>query len=422
MKIAVIGSGVSGLVSAYLLARDHEVKIFEADNRLGGHAHTITVDANGQKIGVDNGFMVFNPVRYPHFVKLLERLDVESVETTMSFAVSIPGEVRFEGSFPGGFFADKKNLFSIRYWKFLFGILKLRKAAKQKLQQQTDAEETLSAFLQRNDIHSDVAQWFLYPMLSAIWSVKDAIKAGDFPALATFTFMDNHQLLSQNQPRWRTVKGGSKQYVAKIEAYLREQGSEIVLNAPVVSVRRIEDHVEIESNGTVEYFDYVLFATHADTTLQLLADASEEEKTALGRFHYTINTTVLHNDSSILPDKKRLLAAWNYSVAKPAEQEAYAVFTYCMNILQHIDKKVPVYVTLNPPIQIPPEKVYAQEIYSHPQYSIASLQGQAELKVLQGQRHTLFTGAHLGYGFHEDGVQSAIDAVDHLGVHTPWEL
>jgi predicted NAD/FAD-binding protein len=180
--------------------------------------------------------------------------------------------------------------------------------------------------------------------------------------------------------------------------------------------------VEIESNGTVENFDYVLFATHADTTLQLLADATEEEKTALGRFQYTVNSTVLHNDSSVLPDKKRLLAAWNYSVAKAAGREAYAVFTYCMNILQHIDKKVPVYVTLNPPIQIPPEKVYAQETYSHPQYSIASLQGQAELKALQGQRHTLFTGAHLGYGFHEDGVQSAIDAVGHLGVRTPWEL
>jgi uncharacterized protein len=316
---------------------------------VGGHAHTLEVQENGVSIPVDNGFMVYNPIRYPNFVALLQELGVESRSTTMSFGVTIPGQVTYRGTFPNGLFADAKNIFRPRYWAFLLGIVKLRAAAKQLLRDEPAQDESLESFLERARIRKDVANWFLYPMLSAIWSIKDPEKAGQFPAMATFRFMDNHRLLDLNQPTWRTISGGSVTYVSKILDALKRYGASLETGADITRISRRADSVEIAVNGQIRNFDYVVFATHADTTLGLLTDCTDDEWAALSKFTYNVNKTVLHKDARFVSPRKNVLAAWNYTyVQNPDErQELYAEFTYCMNILQHIPAETPVYVTLS---------------------------------------------------------------------------
>lgn len=416
MKIAVIGSGVSGLASAYLLAQHHEVTIFEKSDRLGGHAHTLHVSENGQDIAVDNGFMVFNPKRYPFFVRWMNELGIESVETTMSFSVNIPGSVHYEGS-PRGFFADRRNAQSPRFIRFIVGIVRFRLMAKRALRRGIAPDETLAEFLRRHAVSQDVASWFLYPMLSAIWSIQDPAKAGDFPAMATFRFLDNHRLLDFRQPTWRTILHGSEQYVEAVRKSLLDHNAVIRTGAIISAVTRTDSNVTITVDGKDEIFDKVIIATHADSARALISDITPKESKALNLFSYTTNRTVLHKDTSVVPDDDRLLAAWNY--VQP--ESGKAVFTYCMNILQHIPRKTPVFVTLNPSVPIEKELVYAEEVYEHPAYTVDSLKGKDAITELQGQRNTFFAGAHLGYGFHEDGVQSAVDVARRLGVKVSWE-
>lgn len=422
MKIAVVGSGVSGLVSAYLASKHHEVTIYEKANRLGGHAHTITVNEDGKEIKVDNGFMVFNPDRYPNFVALLGELGVASQETQMSFGVTIPGEITYSGRFPNGLFADRSNIFNIRYIKFLLEILKFSRAAKRTLAKGNDDQSNLDQFLTQNNLSQDLANWYLFPMLSAIWSIKETSKVGDFPALSTFAFLNNHKLLDLTQPVWRTIINGSSEYVSKIENQLRNNGTTIVLNSNISSIKRSEDTVEIIANDITSTYDYVIMATHADTTIGLLSDLGEDERKALGKFKFSDNKVVLHNDTRLVPQNRRVLSAWNYTkVDVPGDPEQRSVFTYCMNILQHIDMSTPMLVTLNPHFEIDQDKTYSVEEYSHPQYNLDSIEGQKEIKLLQSKRRTLYVGAYLGYGFHEDGVESAIKAVKYLGIEPSWQ-
>jgi predicted NAD/FAD-binding protein len=256
-------------------------------------------------------------------------------------------------------------------------------------------------------------------MLSAIWSMKDTSKINDFPALATFTFLNNHRLLSNTQPQWKTIVGGSIKYVSKIQSFIEKNGAKILLNQSIKSVSRKKDGVYIKTDNGSRKYDYVVFGTHADTTLKLLEDASADEKTALKSFKFGKNTTVLHKDTSVLPKNKRLIGAWNY-VKKTSSGKTHAVFTYSMNILQQIPKSTPVLVTLNPTVKIKEADIYATEIYEHPEYTLQSVSGQQMIRQLQGKNRTLFTGAYLGYGFHEDGVTSAINAVKTLGVKPSW--
>lgn len=421
MKIAVIGSGVSGLVSAYLLAPHHDITLYEKAERLGGHAHTLFIDEGGEKIAVDNGFMVFNPEKYPNLIGLLDELGVSSLETTMSFGVNIPGEVNYRGNIPGGLFADRSNLTSVRFWKFLVEVNKFRKAAKRALIEQEKTNETLDEFLTRYKFSTDLANWFLYPMLAAIWSIQETDKVEAFPALSTFVFLNNHRILETSPPKWRTIKGGSIEYVSRIQAALAKNEAKIILNAKITNVNRSKDKVSIAADGATQNFDHVIFATHADTAIQLLSDISTQEKLALQKFKYTTSETILHKDSSLLPANGRLLAAWNYTQTPKSKGKTAATFTYCMNILQHIPKSTPVYVSLNPIVPIDKDKIYAQEQYRHPQYNNDSLKGQREIASLQGKNRTIFAGAHLGYGFHEDGVESAITAVKLLGVNPSWQ-
>ena len=414
MKIAIVGSGVSGLVSAYLLSTKYEVTLFEKDSRLGGHSHTLFIKENGKEIAVDNGFMVYNPERYPNFVKLLEKLGVKSRKTQMTFGVNIPGEVIYRGDFPIGLFAKKSNLFTLRFLKFIFEVAKFRKIAKDFLKEKGNEEITLGQFIKKHKFSSDLTNWFLFPMLSAIWSIERFEKVGDFPALSTFVFLNNHKLLNHWQPSWRTIVGGSIQYVEKIKKALGKNGAKIILNTNIKQITRKKDLVEIITQDGKMSFDYVVFATHADTTAQLINDINKEEKEALGMFSYSKNKTVLHKDSSFVPENKGLLAAWNYN--QEGISKSKASFTYCMNILQHIPKSTPVFVTLNPNKEIDKNKIYAVEDYEHLIFNHKTLEGQFHLALLQGQRRTFYVGAHLGYGFHEDGVVSAFNIARKLEV------
>ncbi len=420
MKIAIIGSGVAGLTSAYLLAPQHDVVLYEKDTRIGGHAHTNIIKENGKKIAVDNGFMVFNPKQYPNFIALLKQLEVETTNTKMSFGVQIPKSVDFNGSFPNGIFAKRSNIFNLRYLKFLKEIVRFRKLAKAELQKNPQNTESLGQFLRKHNISTDLADWFLFPMLSAIWSMKETSKISDFPALATFTFLNNHRLLSNTQPQWKTIVGGSIQYVEKIRKSIEENNGKILLSQKIIAITRTEDGVSIKTDSGTRSYDYVLLATHADTSLKLLKDATTVEKAALGMFKFSKNQTVLHKDTSVLPKNKRLVGAWNYT-QKSNLDGSRAVFTYSMNILQHIPNATPVLVTLNPTIKIPESMIYHTETYEHPEYTLKSLKGQELIQSIQGENHTLYAGAYLGYGFHEDGVFSAIKAVSKLGVHPTWQ-
>lgn len=415
MKIAIIGSGVSGLTSAYLLAPHHDVTVYEKADRIGGHAHTIAIKEGQKEIAVDNGFMVFNPERYPNFVKLIDELGVESIETSMSFGLDIPDQISYNSSIPFGLFANKSNLHNLRFLKFLYNVTRFRKIARQTLANDPQSTATLGEFMTSNDFDKDVANWFLFPTLAAIWSIKDVEKVADFPAIATFRFLDNHKLLNTFQPKWRTIKGGSREYVKKMEKIIVSNGGNIVTKANISSILRRKNTIEITVSNRRQNFERIIFATHADVTKTLLTDITKAEKRALENFSYTNNVTVLHKDTSVISSNRRLLAAWNYTQRyNQATSKLETCFSYCMNILQHIPHETPVFVTLNPTMPIDDAKIYAIEEYSHPQYNLKSLAGQSAISKLQGKRNTFYTGAHLGYGFHEDGVVSAINVVEKL--------
>jgi uncharacterized protein len=414
MKIAVIGGGVSGLVSAYLLATHHQVTIYEKNDRLGGHAHTVFVGSD--KIPVDNGFMVYNPSRYPNFCALLDDLGVETMSTDMSFGVTIPGAISYSGKFPRGIFLDRANMLSLRYIRFLLQIVRFKKLAYRELKLRPNSSESLGQFLSRKLFGKDVIDWFLVPMLAAIWSIKDTQNIADFPAISTFAFMNNHRLLNLVRPKWRTIKGGSTRYVEKIKSHLLKHNVDIRLGQTIQSITRSKDKVTIVSSGLSLEYDCVVMATHADTAAKLLGDVNADEAAALSCFAYTDNTTILHRDSSQAPHDSRLLSAWNYR-----KEKTHAVFTYCMNILQHIPFETPMFVTLNPMRKIDSAMVHHVEEYAHPQYSLSSISGQQKVGKLQGINRTYFAGAHLGFGFHEDGVVSAVKVAKLLGVEPTWK-
>ena len=419
MKIAIIGSGISGLTSAYLLAPHHEVTVYEKDSRLGGHTHTHILNINGQKVIADTGFMVFNPDRYPLFLQLLDDLDIESRDTNMSFSVHIPGTVSYRGNFPNGLFADRMNIFRPRYLKFLRQVIRFRTVAKQELDNNPKSEERLADFLNRSGFSDDFSQWFLYPMLAAIWSVEETDEVDNFPALATLRFLDNHKLLDQRHPTWQTIGGGGQQYIDAIQERVESHSGTFILNSDIEQIKRSKDTITIKSNNSTETYDKLIMATHANTTAELL-DVSKEEQKALAKFSYTKNHTVLHSDNSFVSPNPRVLAAWNY--LKENAHAKKASFTYSLNILQHVDDSIPLYVTLNPAQKIDATKVHAEMDYEHPLYSTDSIVGQELIEKLQGQNNTYFAGAHLGFGFHEDGVASAVNVAQKLEVPLQWQI
>ncbi|RUO73082.1 NAD(P)/FAD-dependent oxidoreductase [Idiomarina ramblicola] len=414
MKIAVIGSGIAGLTSAYYLSREHQVSVFEKNDYIGGHTNTSDVKINGNMFAVDTGFIVFNDKTYPRFKRLLSELKVTWRDTEMSFSVRDPKSgLEFNGHNLNTLFAQRKNLFSWSFYRLLQGILKFNSAAKNALQGDMSELDnvTLNDFLTRHDIPETVSEYYLLPMVSAIWSASLA-DAKDFPLGFFLRFFDNHGLLNvADRPQWHTLIGGSHAYIPMLTEPFKDN---IQLNSQIVAVKRqCEQIVLIFGNGKEEYFDEVVFACHSDQALALLNDATEDEQQVLGKIKYCPNDVVLHTDENLLPKNRRAWASWNYLLREDNEaEEKPSSVTYNMNILQGLQCDKTVCVTLNNTAAIDPDEIIQTFRYDHPQYSVDSLKARAQRGLICGKNNTHFVGAYWYNGFHEDGVRSAIDVVN----------
>lgn len=412
MRIAIIGSGVSGLVCARRLSRRHDVTLIEADSRLGGHAHTVNVRVRGAEIAVDTGFIVFNDRNYPNFSRLLDELEVPSVPTRMSFSVRCEATgLEWGGENLNALFAQRRNLLRPSFHRMIADILRFgdeAPAAAARL----PASTTLGEFLERQQYSRQFAEHYLVPMGAAIWSMpRESMYA--FPLGFFVRFFDNHGMLKPGtRPTWRTIPGGSIRYV---EALSRQLRCAVRLNTAVAGVTRDPDGVRILTAGGAELFDHVIFATHSDTTLRILRDPTTAEREVLGAIHYHPNEAVLHTDASLLPRARRAWSAWNYRLS--SDPESGARLTYCMNILQHIRTPAssPLCVTINDTAAIDPSKILGRWTYHHPQYTLSALSAQQRHAEISGVTRTHFCGAYWFNGFHEDGVRSALRVCDTLG-------
>ena len=414
MRIAVIGSGIAGLASAWLLSRRHEVTLYEANDYLGGHTHTHAIELAGRRYAVDTGFIVHNPVHYPLLTRLFDELGVASQPTTMSFSVhSEASGLEYNAGTLDALFCQRRNLLSPRFLGMLRDLVRFYREAPALLAQRDDTT-TLGAYLERHRYGAAFRDEHLIPMASALWSSPSA-QILQFPARYLVQFMANHQMLQlADRPQWRVVKGGSSTYVAALRAHwpVRER-----LNCPVFSIHRHDRHVEVDSAAGIAHFDQVVLACHSDQALRLLGDASEREQSILGAIGYQANDTVLHTDASVLPRRRKAWAAWNAWL--PRDPGAACTVSYCMNLLQGLDAPEPLVVTLNRSEAIDPARVLARMRYHHPVYTPASVQAQARKAEIQGWRRTWFAGAYWGWGFHEDGMRSAVDVAAALGVCWP---
>lgn len=410
MRVAVIGSGVAGLVAARLLDGAHEVTLVEADERLGGHVHTIEVDSPEGPLGVDTGFIVFNEPNYPILTGLFEELGVATQPSSMSFSVSDSrnGLEYRPGSLLGSF-AQPSRLFSLRFHRMLWEIVRFNREARTLLAcgRADDGEMTLLAFVDELGLSQDLRDWFLVPLGAAVWSA-DPQEFLAFPAVSYARFMNNHHLLGLSGHRqWRTVKGGSARYM---EVLLAQFGGRLRSGEPVQAVRRRPEGVELAyASGGTEEFDRVLIATHSDQALGLLEGPTALEREVLGAIGFQPNRVTLHTDSSLMPEAKLAWASWNYRV--PREPQGKATLTYWMNRLQLLDSSRDYLVSLNSEERIDPAKVIASFDSGHPVYDLRSVAARGRVPELQGEGGVYFAGAWIGDGFHEDGARSAVEAV-----------
>lgn len=412
MKIAIIGSGIAGLTSAYLLSRRHDITLFEAGDRIGGHTHTVNVTVEGKRYAVDTGFIVFNDWTYPNFIRLLGQIGVTFKPTEMSFSVCDRSSgFEYNGNTLNSLFAQRRNLLSPGFWGMLRDILRFNREAPLDLQaQRISADMTLGDYLDAGGYGPRFIRHYIVPMGAAIWSMSLADMLG-FPLQFFVRFFKNHGLLSvSNRPQWCVIEGGSSSYIEPLTRGFREQ---IRLDCPVHRVERATDGVIIHSAAGTEAFDKVVFACHSDQALALLGDPSSAEQQILGALPYADNDVVLHTDTRLLPDRQRAWASWNYRLSGNAQTQA--AVTYDMNILQGIDSATTFCVSLNQTSMINPLKILARYTYAHPQYSLAAVAAQARWEELCGAQHTYYCGAYWANGFHEDGVVSALRVARALG-------
>lgn len=420
-NIAVIGSGISGLGAAWLLSRSCKVTLFEENDYCGGHSNTVVAQTPRGPVPVDTGFIVFNAPNYPNLTALFDHLDVNTRETTMSFSASLnAGRFEYSGSGLAGLLAQPANAAKPRFWSMVRDILRFYKEAPTVLSDEAAGQESLGDYLKRNGYGERFIQDHLLPMAAAIWSAPtDQMMA--FPMTGFVRFFVNHGLLQvKDRPMWRTVTGGSREYVKRL---LADAEIDVRKNSPITRVRRLDNGVELmDSEGATHKFDHVVMASHADQSLVMIEDATDEERRILGAFAYQKNRAILHSDPSLMPRRKRAWAAWNYCRNGDQPTDPVSV-TYWMNALQHLDKETPLFVSLNPDRAPAPDLVHYETDYDHPLFDAAAIRAQRELWRIQGAHRTWFCGAFCGYGFHEDGLQSGLAVAEALsGQRRPWTV
>ncbi len=416
-KVAVVGTGVSGLSAAWMLSETCEVVVYEKADRLGGHSNTVDVETATGLTPVDTGFIVYNEPAYPNFTALLDHLGVASEASCMSFGVSMDaGNVEYSGQTFSSVFARRSNAASPTFWKMLADIPRFHREAKETLRAGFCEHASLGDFVAHGGYGRGFREHFLKPMAAAIWSTPQ-MKIFDYPAFSFLRFFENHGLLQVlNLPDWRTVKGGSRAYVRELAKAL-ENG--VRLNAGAARIERIGENVHVtDTQSHREAFDAVVMATHADTTRDAIVDLDAQERSILSAFSYQENRAVLHMDARHMPRRRRAWSSWNYI----GDGDQGAV-TYWMNRLQNLPCEEEIFVTLNPPTEIDQAEVVAEFSYDHPMFNSATERAQSEIWKIQGRGGLWYAGAHLGHGFHEDGLQSGLAVAEAMAdVNRPWTV
>ncbi|MEO1243180.1 MAG: FAD-dependent oxidoreductase [Pseudomonadota bacterium] len=416
-RIAVIGTGVSGLSAAWLLADAHDVVVYERDDRLGGHTNTVDADLPSGGLPVDTGFIVFNEPSYPNFTAMLDHLDVATEASCMSFGASIDrGRVEYSGQTLSSVFAKRSNAASPTFWKMLRDIPRFHRDARSALRSGFCEHASLGEFVTQRKYGRGFCDHFLKPMAAAIWSTP-SVKVFDYPALSFFKFFENHGLLQVlNLPIWHTVSGGARSYVRELEKSFADN---VRLSSAVTNIVRTADGVVVtDISGAVDRFDQVVIASHADAASAMLGDADERERAILSAFQYQPNRAVLHLDAAQMPRRRRAWSSWNY-----ISEGGDGAVSYWMNRLQNLQCQEDIFVTLNPVGDIPEEKVLGDFTYDHPMFNAATSRAQRDIGAIQGRGGVWYAGAHLGYGFHEDGLQSGLAVAEAIGgVQRPWRV
>ncbi len=421
MRIAVVGTGISGLVAARELARDHELTVYEAGSWIGGHTNTVDVETPDGPLAVDTGFIVFNERTYPEFLRLMRELGVAWQDSDMSFSVRCEGTgLEYNGTDLNGLFAQRANLLRPAFWRMVRDILRFYREAPAVLEGDGD-DVTLGDWLDRGGYSREFVEWHMVPMGAAVWSARPEVMRA-FPLRFLVQFFHNHGFLQvDDRPQWLVIRGGSRSYVEPLTATFRDR---VRLDTPVASVRRTADGVVVRTAaGEEATHDRVVLACHSDQALRMLADATAAERDVLGCFAYQRNEAVLHTDASLMPRRRRAWASWNYHVTSPASD--LPTVTYWMNNLQGLPGEVPYLVTLNRTADVDPAKVLRSFVYHHPVYSVEAVRAQARHAEIDGVHGVHFCGAYWSYGFHEDGVRSGLRVAERVaaaGSRRPQEV
>ena len=407
MRIAVIGSGISGLSAAHYLSKKNKVDLFEKEDHFGGHSYTIDVKDNNNHVPVDIGFIVFNFKTYPNFVKFLNDNSIEMEKSNMSFSVSVKEtDIEYCGKGLLGIFSNKKNLLNFDFFKMFFEIIKFYKKSNDL--KNIEENLTLDDFLKREKMSKYFINYHIIPMVSAIWSMPP-YEAKQMPLKFFLKFFQNHGLFNlKNRPQWYTIKNRSRTYVKKI---LETISGEYYKNYRINKISRLSNGVKVYYGGNNEFFDYdkVVIATHADEALSLITDPTPEEKSILANFKYKNNIAIIHTDETLMPKNKKAWSSWNSSVNK--ENTSETSITYWLNLLQNLKTNKNIFLSLNPFLKIDPKKIISRVKFTHPYYDKEALENQNRLKNIQNKKNLLFCGSYFGYGFHEDGIKSSLEMI-----------
>ncbi len=420
LRIAVAGSGISGVSAAWALSKTHDVTLFEAEDRFGGHTATVTVDYDGSDIAVDTGFIVYNELNYPNLTAMFDHLGVATHASDMSFALSLDrGTLEWNGSSISSLFARKRNALSASFLWMLKEVLRFNRQCVADRDSGRLAGLSIGDYLARERFSAGFRDNYLVPMAAAIWSTPGA-RMLDFPAETFVTFFDNHRLLHNERPQWRTVSGGSRNYLDKLTGEIGRH--HMKSGTAVVGIKRRGDGVDVmTSQGFAGTFDKIVLGCHSNQALRIVGDdAGDEERNILSAIRYAPNRVVLHRDETLMPKRRGVWASWNYMRETKAGDSSTASVTYWMNRLQGIDPGKPLFITLNPHKEPRPETVFGNWTYEHPLFDAAAIAAQRRLDAIQGERHTWYAGAWTGYGFHEDGLKSGLAAAQALGGIVPW--